>query len=63
MVLELKLEIVKHIFATLEEEADKSQKEYENKRKRQEIMELIKQKDNEDMKNSSKEELFAMLEE
>lgn len=59
--LETKLEIIKHIIAVRMEEADARTKARENKQKRDQILSLIDDKKNEELKKKSIEELEAMI--
>lgn len=57
------VEIVKYIFSKKEQEAEARKAEKENAKQRERILEIIAQKDDESMKNMSKEELLKKLEE
>ena len=61
-LLELKIEIVKHVFTTKVEEAAVRAKAKETKEKNQKILEIIANKENEGLQGKSIEELRAMLE-
>lgn len=60
--LENKINIVKYIFAVKKGEADARQKQRENNAKRQKILGILAEKQDQDLRNKSPEELQAMLE-
>lgn len=59
----MKIEIIKYIVGVKIEESTKAKLSAENARKRQEIMGIIAEKDSQDLRNMSKDELAAMLKE
>lgn len=59
--LEIKIDIVKHIVEAKLDEKKASLKEAENKAKKQKIMALIKEKEDDSLKGMEKEELEKML--
>lgn len=59
--LESKVEIVKYIVEVKLKEKDDREKAKENKEKKQRIAEILNEKDNEDLKNKTREELRLML--
>ena len=59
--LEIKIEIIKYIVSTKLEEAELKSKAREIKEQKQKILELIANKQNEELGNKSVEELQAML--
>lgn len=60
--VENRIEIVKHIVSLKLEEAEERKKAAEKKEKRQQILEIMADKQNEELKNMSKEELAKLLE-
>lgn len=62
-ILETQIEIVKHIVSVKQEEQTAREKAMENREKKQKIMSVIAMKKDEELKNSSIEELNKMLEE
>lgn len=60
--LENKINIVKYIFSVKKGEADARQKQRENNAKRQKILGILAEKQDQDLRNKSSEELQAMLE-
>lgn len=62
-VLELQIEIVKHIFEVKTKEANDRKEALNKKRKNQKILELIERKKEDSMANMSIEELEKLLEE
>lgn len=62
-LLQLKFDIVKHIIDVKVEERDAAAKKAEAKAKRQQIMALINQRDNEELSSASKADLLKKLEE
>lgn len=61
-ILEIKIEIVKHIVEIKLEEIDNRQQAKVNREQRQRILEILNEKESQDLKNKSPEELKAMLE-
>jgi len=59
--LDTKIEIVKYIFNTKIEEENARLKAKENKEKKQKILEIIANKQDESLQNKSEEELMKML--
>lgn len=59
---QLRFDIMKHIIDTKITERDTKRQQMENAKKRQEIMELIKEKEKSNMESLSREDLIAMLE-
>ena len=62
-VLEIKIEIIKHIVSVKQEEMAAREKEIEKRAQKQKIMSIIAEKKDEALHNSSVEELTKMLEE
>jgi len=62
-ILDIKIEIVKHIFNLKQEEEAKRIKAKENKEKKQKLMEILANKENQDLLNKSKEDIQKMLDE
>ena len=62
-ILDIKIEIVKHIFNLKQEEEAKRIKAKENKEKKQKLMEILANKENKDLLNKSKEDIQKMLNE
>lgn len=60
-VLNAKINIIKHIVSVKLAEAEARKKETENALKKQRILELIKEKQDDSLKNMSIEELQAMI--
>lgn len=60
-ILTIKLEIVKYIFSVKKLEEDNNKLEKENKLKKQKIMEILKSKQDENLKSLTVEELQKML--
>lgn len=60
-ILEAKIEIVKHIVKVKLDEADAFKKQAENAEKKQKILAIIKDKQDEDLKGMSIEQLQAMV--
>lgn len=60
-LLELKLEILKHVFGVRQAEADKAAQAQETAATRQKLASLIAQKKDEELSGKSVEELEAML--
>ena len=58
-----RIEIVKHIFATKKAEAEQSKAEHEKAIKRRRILEVIAQKQDENLRNMSEADLQKMLDE
>lgn len=56
-----KIEIVKHIFAVKQNEADARKAAAENKRKRERIAEVLAQKEDEALRNMSADELKKLM--
>jgi hypothetical protein len=61
--LEVLIEIVKYIVKSKQDEIDDATKALARNQKKQKILALIEEKDNEDLRNKSKEELLKMVEE
>lgn len=61
--LSIQIDIVKHIVSVKLDEADARRNEAENAAKRQKIMQIIEEKKDEKLQNSSIEELNKMLDE
>lgn len=61
--LDMKIEIVKHIFNVKLEEQKKREKAIEKREKKQKIMEILSEKQDQDLQNKSQEELQNMLNE
>lgn len=61
--LQNKLEIVKYVFATKKAEAQARKEEAKNAEKRNRILEILEQKQDESLKNMSEEELRKLLDE
>lgn len=61
--LDMKIEIVKHIFNVKLEEQEKREKAIERREKKQKIMEILSDKQDQDLQNKSPEELQKMLNE
>ena len=59
-ILDLKFEIVKHIIKVKMDEADVAEKSAENKSKKETILGIIANKQNEELQGKSVEELTAM---
>lgn len=62
-VLEIQIEIIKHIVSVKQEEMAAREKEIEKRAQKQKIMSIIAEKKDEALHNSSVEELTKMLEE
>ena len=62
-ILDVKIQIVKHIFNIKQEEEAKRIKAKENKEKKQKLMEILANKENQDLLNKSKEDIQKMLDE
>jgi len=62
-ILDIKIEIVKHIFNLKQEEEAKRIKAKENKEKKQKLMEILANKEDQDLLNKSKEDIQKMLDE
>ena len=62
-ILDIKIEIVKHIFNLKQEEEAKRIKAKENKEKKQKLMEILANKEDQDLLNKSKEDIQKMLNE
>lgn len=62
-VLEIQIEIIKHIVSVKQEEMAAREKEIEKRAQKQKIMSIIAEKKDEALYNSSVEELTKMLEE
>lgn len=60
--LENKIDIVKYIFSVKKKEADDRQKKRENNAKRQKILGILAEKQDQALRDKSPEELQAMLE-
>jgi len=61
--LDMKIEIVKHIVKIKLEEEAKRIKAKENKEKKQKLMEILANKEDQDLLNKSKEDIQKMLDE
>lgn len=61
--VEVKIEIIKYIVKTKQEEAAAKLKAKENKEKRQKIQEILAAKQDQDLQNKSPEDLQKMLDE
>jgi len=62
-ILDIKINIVKHIFNLKQEEEAKRIKAKENKEKKQKLMEILANKEDQDLLNKSKEDIQKMLDE
>ena len=62
-ILDMKINIVKHIFNLKQEEEAKRIKAKENKEKKQKLMEILANKEDQDLLNKSKEDIQKMLDE
>ena len=62
-ILDIKINIVKHIFNLKQEEEAKRIKTKENKEKKQKLMEILANKEDQDLLNKSKEDIQKMLNE
>jgi len=62
-ILDIKINIVKHIFNLKQEEETKRIKAKENKEKKQKLMEILANKEDQDLLNKSKEDIQKMLNE
>jgi len=62
-ILDMKINIVKHIFNLKQEEEAKRIKAKENKEKRQKLMEILANKEDQDLLNKPKEDIQKMLDE
>jgi len=62
-ILDVKIQIVKHIFNIKQEEEAKRIKAKENKEKKQRLMEILANKEDQDLLNKSKEDIQKMLNE
>ena len=62
-ILDVKIQIVKHIFNIKQEEEAKRIKAKENKEKKQKLMEILANKEDQDLLNKSKEDIQKMLNE
>jgi len=60
-ILDVKIQIVKHIFNIKQEEEAKRIKAKENKEKKQKLMEILANKEDQDLLNKSKEDIQKML--
>ena len=60
-VLEAKIEIIKYIVTVKLAETEAREKEYENAQKKQKILEIIKEKQDNSLKDMTIEELQAMI--
>lgn len=60
--LELKLEVVKHIIAVKQKEAEDARDAAKKRERRQELLEILAAKESDEMRGMSKEELLAELE-
>lgn len=60
-IVQLKFDIVKHIIEVRLEENEKKAAAHANKTKRQVLLQALVERENEDLKNKSPEELRAML--
>lgn len=60
-VLEAKIEIIKYIVTVKLTETEAREKEYENAQKKQKILEIIKEKQDNSLKDMTIEELQAMI--
>ena len=61
--LQAKIEIVRHIYATKEQDAARRAAAAENAEKKRRILEILEQKQEDSLKNKSEEELLKMLNE
>jgi hypothetical protein len=61
--LEVKIEIVKYIVSVKKAEAQAKLEEKQKREKKQQILELLAMKENQELQNKSPEELKAMLQE
>ena len=59
--LKLKLEIVKHIFLVKKTQMESNELKVKNAHEKQKLLELISDKENEALKNMTKEELLKMV--
>jgi len=62
-ILDVKIQIVKYIFNLKQEEEAKRIKAKENKEKKQKLMEILANKEDQDLLNKSKEDIQKMLDE
>ena len=62
-ILDVKIQIVKYIFNLKQEEEAKRIKAKENKEKRQKLMEILANKEDQDLLNKPKEDIQKMLDE
>jgi len=60
-IIEYKFDLVKYVIQTRLAEIEARQKEKENKEKKQKILQIIEEKENESLKNMSIEELKKMI--
>ena len=61
--LQAKIEIVRHIYTTKEQDAARRAAAAENAEKKRRILEILEQKQEDSLKNKSEEELLKMLNE
>lgn len=61
--LQAKIEIVRHIYTTKEQDAARRTAAAENAEKKRRILEILEQKQEDSLKNKSEEELLKMLNE
>lgn len=61
--LQAKIEIVRHIYATKEQDAARRAAAAENAEKKRRILEILEQKQEDSLKNKSEDELLKMLNE
>ena len=61
--LQAKIEIVRHIYTTKEQDAARRAAAAENAEKKRRILEILEQKQEDSLKNKSEEELLEMLNE
>ena len=61
--LQAKIEIVRHIYSTKEQDAARRTAAAENAEKKRRILEILEQKQEDSLKNKSEEELLKMLNE
>lgn len=61
--LQAKIEIVRHIYTTKEQDAARSAAAAENAEKKRRILEILEQKQEDSLKNKSEDELLKMLNE
>lgn len=62
-ILNIKIEIIKHIVTEKLNESNLRKKQIENRKKKQKLLSILKSKEDEDLKNKSTEEIEKMINE